>query len=103
VDATPRGGEPGTLYTLELDPDAPLGPVPPVGGHGVDLPAVFQLVRLLGGVLPPLYLVGCEPAKLGPDYEGAVGLSGPVAAAVGRALDRVEALAAELLAGTGRA
>jgi hydrogenase maturation protease len=103
VDAVGRGGQPGTLYTLELDANEQSGPASAVGGHGVDLSNVFNLVRALGGTFPPLYLVGCEPGTLGPDDEGALGLSGPVAAAVDPAIRRVEALAAELLAEPGRA
>jgi hydrogenase maturation protease len=94
VDATRRGGPPGILYTLEPTPDDLAGG--PVGTHGVDLPAVFGLVRAMGGTLPPLRLVACEPAELGPDDEGAFGLSAPVAAAVGRAVELVEAIVAEL-------
>lgn len=94
VDATRRGEPPGTLYTLEPTPDD--FPAGPVETHGVDLPNVFRLVTAMGGTLPPLRLVGCEPAELGPDDEGAFGLSEPVAAAVGRAVELVEAAVAEL-------
>ena len=103
VDAVGRGGEPGTLYTLELDSVTTPGSVSPVGSHDVDLPAVFQLVRLMGVTLPPLYLVGCEPADLGYEDEGVTGLSGPVAAAVEGAVECVEALTVRLLAGYSRA
>jgi hydrogenase maturation protease len=94
VDATRRGGPPGTLYTLEPSPDD--FPAGPVETHGVDLPAVFRLVRAMGGSLPPLRLVGCEPADLGPDDEGAFGLSRPVAAAVDHAVELVEATIADV-------
>jgi hydrogenase maturation protease len=94
VDATRRRGLPGTLYTLEPTPDD--FAAGPVETHGVDLPAVFRLVAAMGGTLPLLRLVGCEPAELGPDDEGAFGLSEPVAAAVGRAVELVEATIAEL-------
>lgn len=98
VDAIDRGGEPGTLSTLELDPD-PIDPsTRPLNTHGVDLPAVFDLVRLMGGTLPRLYLVGCKPAELGTDEEGTMGLSEPVAAAVDEATHRIAALVARLLA-----
>jgi hydrogenase maturation protease len=94
VDATRRGEPPGTLYALEPTPDD--FPASPVETHGVDLPAVFRLVTAMGGTLPPLRLVGCEPADLGPDDEGAFGLSEPVAAAVDGAVELVEAMIAEL-------
>jgi hydrogenase maturation protease len=98
VDASARGGEPGTLYAFEPDPDG-LDSADPVGAHGIDLPGVFRLVRAMGGRLPRLYLVGCEPAELGTNEEGAVGLSPPVAAAVERAVGLVEAVIAEALGG----
>lgn len=93
VDATRRGGPPGTLYALE---PAAADLAGPGGTHGVDLPGVFGLVRAMCGTLPPLRLVGCEPAELGPDDEGAFGLTPPVAAAVGRAVGLVEEIVADL-------
>jgi hydrogenase maturation protease len=93
VDATRRGGQPGTLYSLE--PTA-VNAAGPAGTHGVDLLIVFGLVRAMGGTLPQLHLVGCEPAELGPDDEGAFGLSALVAAAADRAVDLVEELVADL-------
>ncbi|QJW94950.1 hydrogenase maturation protease [Frigoriglobus tundricola] len=98
VDAAARGGPPGTLYTIELAP-RPLAEPAPLGTHGVDLPAVFAMVRALGGTRARLYLVGCEPADLGPDDEGRMGLSEPVAAALGPAVAFVEAVAAGLVTG----
>jgi hydrogenase maturation protease len=103
VDVTRRGGEPGTLYVVEpwpaeVDPSVGLAAT-----HAVDLPAVFGLVRTLGGTLPRLYLVGCEPADFGPDDEGRMGLSGPVAGAVDRAVALVEAVGADALAEPRRA
>jgi hydrogenase maturation protease len=94
VDATRRDGLPGTLYVLEPTPDD--FPAGPVETHGVDLPAVFRLVRAMGGSLPALRLVGCEPADLGADDEGAFGLSRPVATAVDRAVELVEATVADV-------
>jgi len=53
-----------------------------------------RLVAAMGGTFPRLYLVGCEPAELGPEDDGLMGLSKPVQAAVGKALDLLEALIA---------
>jgi hydrogenase maturation protease len=103
VDAVARGGEPGTLYALELDPNEPADPPRLTGGHAIDLPAVFRIVRAMGGTFPPVCLVGCDPGDLGPEDEGAMGLSEPVAAAVDRAVGQVEALLTDLLAELGRA
>lgn len=94
VDATHRDGPPGTLYVLELTADE-LEQPGSVGTHGVDLPSVFRLVLTMGGTLPRLSFVGCEPAELGSDDEGAMGLSEPVRSAVERAVLLVEAMIAE--------
>jgi hydrogenase maturation protease len=93
MDATARGGEPGTLYTLELDPEAACR-VASSAGHGFDLPGALRLVRDLGGSLTRLLLVGCEPAELGSQDEGRMGLSETVQAAVDRAAALVETLVA---------
>lgn len=103
VDTTCRGGEPGALSALELNAADLEASTDPVGTHGVDIPSVFRLVRALGGALPRLYLVGCEPADFGPEDEGRVGLSEPVAAAVEPAVALVEAVAADVLAEPDRA
>lgn len=101
VDASCRGGPPGTLYTIVPDLAGTNDEPPAVEAHATDLRAVARLVRALGGALPPLRLVGCEPADLGPDDEGAMGLSGPVRNAVGPAADLVESLIAEALGPEG--
>ncbi len=91
VDATARDDPPGTLYTVEPTPNELAKPVL-FGTHAVDLPGVFAMVQAMGGTLPPLYLVGCEPAELGSDDEGMMGLTEPVAAAVEQAVEIVETL-----------
>ena len=58
----------------------------------MDLPAVFGLVLVMGGVVPPLRLVGCEPGDVGSDDEGVFGLSEPVEEAIDRAVELVEAV-----------
>ncbi len=94
VDALPRGGEPGTLYTLE--PDLPNGEqVPPdLNAHTMNPVAVLQMVSALGGQVGRMLVVGCEPANLEPDAEGNMGLSPAVAAAVDEAVRMVEELIA---------
>jgi hydrogenase maturation protease len=83
IDATPRGGEPGTVYLLEPDltttetaghgsPDA----------HGMHPEAVFRFLSILGGTPGRVLIVGCEPAAI----TEKVGLSEPVARAVDEAL-----------------
>jgi hydrogenase maturation protease len=93
VDATRRGGEPGTLHTLEHDLDGP-APDPALDGHGMDPASVLGLLRDLAAsmeVARPVgrvLVVGCEPACL----DEGIGLSPAVAAAVGPAVDMVREL-----------
>ncbi|MFE5587023.1 hydrogenase maturation protease [Kitasatospora sp. NPDC056531] len=88
VDATCRGGAPGTVYLIE----AAAGPleVPVLDGHRMGPDAVLALLATLaagtGGEAPGRVLVvGCEPASL----EEGIGLSEPVAAAVEAAVQVV--------------
>jgi hydrogenase maturation protease len=93
VDAAPRGGSPGTLYVIEADTTAGEASAA-VEGHALDPVKVFALARSLGGDLPPVQVVGCEPASLGAeDGDVDVALSPPVAEAVDRAVDLVLELA----------
>lgn len=87
VDALSKGGDPGTLYLFEPDLDdvAPLGAG---DAHGMDLPSVFSSVRSMGGELPRVLLVGCEPATLA---EG-IGLSAPVERALTPAIGLIREL-----------
>jgi hydrogenase maturation protease len=92
VDALPRGGRPGTLYTFE--PELPAqGDLPPsLDAHTMNPVAVLQLVRALGGTFGRILVVGCEPATLEPSPEGNIGLSPLVAAAVDEAVSMIEEL-----------
>jgi hydrogenase maturation protease len=97
LDATPRGGEPGTLYTIEIDPDIAVSPEGPVEAHGMNPMRVLQMVKTMGGTAGRILLVGCEPLTLGTDEDGMMGLSSVVAAAVDRGVEVVESLASRLL------
>jgi hydrogenase maturation protease len=103
VDATPRGGAPGTLYTIEPDlselehTHAEGAPVEP---HGMNPLKVLSLVKSMGGELKRILLVGCEPAPLVSE-DGYMGLSAPVEAAVEEALRMIESLVREILAEEG--
>lgn len=83
VDCVTRGRRPGTLYVVEPDPDETNGAVP--DAHGMNLHATFAAVRELGGRLPRLLLVGCEPESLEPG----IGLSPAVTAALPGAVELV--------------
>jgi hydrogenase maturation protease len=100
VDATPRGGTPGTLYVIEPEPEhaepteqADLTVV----AHGMDPAKVLRLVAALGGRVGRLLLVGCEPGPIGADEEIGLGLSEPVRAAAEEAVGLIESLVADLL------
>ncbi|MGW1162351.1 hydrogenase maturation protease [Streptomyces sp. NPDC002513] len=94
VDATARGGDPGTLYVIEHDEGALDGvPGVPMDGHRMTPDAVLALLATLcagtGGQPPRRTLVvGCEPASV----EERIGLSPAVSDAVPRAVRLIERL-----------
>ena len=89
IDVVSKGGEAGTLYVLEPDDDEDPLNNRVTDGHAFHVHEIFALVRQLGGHLPRLVLVGCEPLRIGPD----AGLSPRVAAAVADAVALVTRLA----------
>ncbi len=92
VDATSRGGSPGTVYTIEPSlADGALDQNLAVNAHAMDPANVFRMVRAMGGEMGRILLVGCEPADLG-GQEGRMGLTAPVAEAVHVAADVVTSL-----------
>jgi hydrogenase maturation protease len=99
VDATPRGGRPGTLYVLEVEPREAGEPEPTVEGHNLDPARVLCLAAAMGSPVRRLLVVGCEPARPGDVEEMVAGLSEPVRAAVAEAVCMVESLVGHLLAG----
>ncbi|HEV8245611.1 MAG TPA: hydrogenase maturation protease [Polyangiaceae bacterium] len=92
VDAMPRGGAPGTLYVLEPETHGEAARPFAVEAHSLTPDKVLGQVLALGGTLPSLRIVGCEPAELEPDAE----LSQAVAAAVSQAADLITGLLEEL-------
>jgi hydrogenase maturation protease len=92
VDTVSRGGEPGTLYTIEpdledLETAGPAG----VDAHSMDPLEVLRAAKAMGGMLGRVLLVGCEPADLG-GVDGCMGLTPPVSAAIDEAVAMVESL-----------
>ncbi|MFD9389344.1 hydrogenase maturation protease [Streptomyces sp. NPDC060000] len=95
VDATARGGAPGTLYVIEHETGGgSRSPGPPaLDGHRMTPDTVLALLGTLcagtGGEPPRRVLVvGCEPASV----EEGIGLSAPVSDAVPEAVRLIEEL-----------
>jgi hydrogenase maturation protease len=98
VDAAGRGEAPGTLYVLEPElGDADVDASQPVlmEAHGMNPMRVLEMVSAMGGRPKRVLVVGCEPATLGDEFEGAMGLSAPVESAVDGAIAMVESLIAK--------
>jgi hydrogenase maturation protease len=96
VDATPRGGEPGTLYVIEPeipDSDAAENSLVP---HGMDPVRVLCLARSMGARIGLVRIVGCEPELLSDPEEGGMGLSARVEAAVEEAISIIDSLIQEI-------
>jgi hydrogenase maturation protease len=98
VDAVPRGGAPGTLYVIEPDLTS-LDEPSDVSAHAMNPLNVFRLVKAMGGSWSRVLLLGCEPADLGSEEEGKMGLSDAVAAAVDEAVVLAESLVRDLACG----
>jgi hydrogenase maturation protease len=86
VDAHSRGEGPGTVFLLE--PELEDGESVSLDAHGLDPASVLRTVKALGGSLKRVFVVGCEPAEL----EERIGLSKPVAQAVGPAIRLIHEL-----------
>jgi hydrogenase maturation protease len=96
VDVSRQGGEPGTLYVMEPDPEEIEGGIEDgevINPHGMDPKTVLRFVKAVGGWPGKVVIVACEPANV---EEMGMGLSDEVEAAVDRAvkvvLDSVEEL-----------
>jgi len=81
VDVSRQGGEPGTLYVIEPEPDdlKPIEDGEVVSPHGMDPRTVLRFVKTVGGWPGKVMIVACEPAsaeemglELSPEVRGAV-------------------------------
>lgn len=93
VDATMRGGAPGTLYVLEPEPSEAASAAS--DAHGMNPAKVLAFATAMGVEPGRLLVVGCEPSRADSDvdpFEQFSALSEPVARAVEPAAARVEAL-----------
>lgn len=102
IDTVKRGGAPGTLYIIEpeiIPPDACADPDDlTLTPHDLDPFKVLRMVSALDGRCRKIVLLGCEPGDFGDEWEGRLGLTEPVAAAVENALDLIETRIGEWLA-----
>uniref|UniRef100_Q01S87 Hydrogenase maturation protease n=1 Tax=Solibacter usitatus (strain Ellin6076) TaxID=234267 RepID=Q01S87_SOLUE len=89
VDATPRGGAPGTLYTIE--PELDDGEAGEVATHGMNPMRVLAMAKHMGAEWKRLLVVGCEPAHDAVN-DGGIGLSEAVRPAVAEAVEVVRRL-----------
>jgi hydrogenase maturation protease len=86
VDASTRGGTPGTVYTLAVDD---VQPTHEIDMHTTVPSRALEVARALGPLPPEIFLIGCEPASVD---DLTTELSTTVAAAVDEAVRRIEAL-----------
>jgi hydrogenase maturation protease len=96
LDASRRGGEPGTLYVLEPDMEELTGPIEDgdvINPHGMDPQTVLRFVGAIGGFSGRIVVIGCEPGEV--DDVG-LGLTPAVEGAVERALALVSETLEEL-------
>lgn len=108
VDATPRGGEPGTVYLIE--PEIEEDGVVSLDTHGMDPVKVIKLSRALGAKPTRTLVVGCEPQVIPgrggfqtrPYDDMLMELSEPVRAAVDEAAKLVLSLVEEICKDNGK-
>lgn len=98
VDITARGAPPGALYVIEPEqvPDAQTHEPLALDPHHLDPAKVLRAARAMGSKVRRVLLVGCEPMNLGSDENLVDGLSAPVRAAIGPAVELIESLIAQL-------
>jgi len=100
VDISKQGGEPGTLYVMEADPESVEGGIEDgdvIDPHDMNPQTVLRFVKSVNGWPGKVIIVACEPAEI----DGGIGLSPAVEAAVERAVGLVGETIEELRAGTG--
>jgi hydrogenase maturation protease len=95
IDATQRGGAPGTLYTIQIASED----IPDIGyetlvvnSHNLDPVRVLALAKSMGAHLEKVFLVACEPDVLDRSDTGQIGLSEAVELSVIPAIDTIQRL-----------
>lgn len=97
VDAILRNGPPGTLYTIEPDLKCLESSGSSFEAHSLDPVKVLAFAQSMGAKLNQVLVVGCEPASLGDEDGGHMGLSPVVAQALDEAVAMVQALVSRIL------
>jgi hydrogenase maturation protease len=102
VDAVPMGEAPGTIAVIEPErharPSEGDETVPVFDAHGMSPDVVLGTLARLGGSVERVRVVGCQPANL----DEGIGLSPPVAGAVGGAVDLCRQLITEMVQPAGK-
>ena len=96
LDVSRQGGEPGTLYVMEVPEESVEGAIDDgeaINPHGMDPQTVLRFVRSIGAWPGRVMVIACEPAELD---EMGFGLSPDVRSAVERAVGLVLDTAGEL-------
>jgi hydrogenase maturation protease len=89
LDVSRQGGEPGTLYVMEVSEESVEGKIDDgetINPHGMDPQTMLRFVRSIGAWPGRVVVVACEPADV---EELGFGLSGEVGEAVERAVELV--------------
>jgi len=98
LDVSRQGGEPGTLYVMEVPEESVEGKIDDgeaINPHGMDPQTVLRFVRSIGAWPGKVVVIACEPAEV---EEMGLGLSPEVQSAVERAVELVLETAEELRA-----
>ena len=98
VDAIQQGSAPGTVHLIEAE----MATITDITSDGLSPRSlnpnlVLRAVTAVNGRCRRVLVVGCEPAELGDEFDGRMGLSPPVAAAVDEAVVLIEELTKALL------
>jgi hydrogenase maturation protease len=96
LDVSCQGGEPGTLYVMEVPEESVDGKIDDgeaINPHGMDPRTALRFVRSIGAWPGRVVVIACEPAEV---QEPGFGLSAEVRSAVERAVELVLETADEL-------
>ncbi|HXF12562.1 MAG TPA: hydrogenase maturation protease [Terriglobales bacterium] len=94
LDATQRGGVPGTVYVIEHKANDNTEARMSLEPHGMHPVRALDLISAMGSRAPRTVVIGCEPEDLGGEG-GRMGLSPAVAASIDEAANLALRLASE--------